>query len=535
MLIRTATPYVYRYLHRAFLTCLVPVPACAALVLSLSGQLDNPEGLSIDRVDYSFQDIAQGCVLLSVVAASLHLVRIDAGRWFRAMTGVLVAGYLARTTVFLLLMPHATESTVAAIRIYGSAVDLLCLSLFYAVMWSLTAGLRLEANKMWRDVSLRLPVMALVVCVLLALHAVPLTSRMMTEIDSEGTMVGGLLFVFVCMVGAANITALQATETEFRQKTAIEFAGQSRALGAMATLAGTLSCVVCGAYTVMFAANRLLGARIGGLGVPFWLGAVLCFFAILGYRLGQRLRRLGRRHLAYVLRSPEVLVPGSFSLYLRSFDEDEPFAVNRWGQRPQSGMVSFLATGRTEEEQFAAALKRVGPLVAVDADGRRVPYVGAVRMAPLGDDWREKVLEFMLNARLVVVALGTSEGVMWELAAALRRLPPERVLLVVSMSGGEYNTFRESAYATVSSLLAEASHAPWQPPPLPDYKGHDGYHPSWTAMKGLISFSANWEPVFIPVRIAEAQFITRDKPYAAFKKSLRLPLRRLRAYERRTR
>ncbi|TQM84612.1 hypothetical protein FHX81_7067 [Saccharothrix saharensis] len=82
----------------------------------------------------------------------------------------------------------------------------------------------------------------------------------------------------------------------------------------------------------------------------------------------------------------------------------------------------------------------------------------------------------------------------------MRVLPPERLILVVTMDREAYERFRIAAAGTVG---AHASRNPrdngeeWTPPPLPAYAGDGGIR---SAVRALIFFSPDWRGHFVPVR-----------------------------------
>ena len=84
----------------------------------------------------------------------------------------------------------------------------------------------------------------------------------------------------------------------------------------------------------------------------------------------------------------------------------------------------------TIEQELTRVLSRVGPVVAIGRPGDSLPELGAARLYARDDEWRAKVSELMLRARLVVIRAGPTPGLQWEIEEASRLLPPERVVLV---------------------------------------------------------------------------------------------------------
>lgn len=228
---------------------------------------------------------------------------------------------------------------------------------------------------------------------------------------------------------------------------------------------------------------------------------VLSMVGVGAFDRSRKLFLMGRRHLKLAVASPDVLYPGSYVLYLRSFEDDEERAavqeqLTRPGEDGFGGLIGLVISSRDEEEHIADALRPVGPLVAVGAPGLP-PFAGAVRMSLPETSWRQSVGQLMRRARLVTLTLGSSAGTMWELAEALRTLPPQRLLLLVPgmMDPGEYEAIRAGNERALRELPESARNPTWKwgtPPSLPDHDEPDRADP----LIGLVHFSADWEPTF---------------------------------------
>lgn len=257
--------------------------------------------------------------------------------------------------------------------------------------------------------------------------------------------------------------------------------------------------VICGlgAFSIVIS---LLYIRdvLGGAG-PTWriyihLGTLL--IGVGEIAAGNFILRISLRHFAKTIYSPQDLDSGPFVLYLRSFGDDPRLAKIQPIPLISALVRGWFVPGSTEEEQLAAALMPVGPMVAVGAPGEKLPQVGAKRMYLPYENWQEPVRDLMLRARLVVLVLGPGAGTMWELTEAMCILPPERLLLVVPMEYEEYEKFQRAAAA---ELRIRAKHVlrdtgkHWSPPRLPDYTGHREIS---SRIQGLIYYSSDWEPTF---------------------------------------
>jgi hypothetical protein len=70
-------------------------------------------------------------------------------------------------------------------------------------------------------------------------------------------------------------------------------------------------------------------------------------------------------------------------------------------------------------------------LIAIGQPGEPLPTPGAARLYVRADEWREAVLSWMAQARLVILRAGCTPGVVWEIDAALSNVRAERLLLLI--------------------------------------------------------------------------------------------------------
>ena len=104
-------------------------------------------------------------------------------------------------------------------------------------------------------------------------------------------------------------------------------------------------------------------------------------------------------------------------LYLRSFHDDAlplPSVVS--ARRPF--LELFVPRGSDPfEEAVAWELAPYGPVVAVGRPGRSLASLGAARDHLADDEWQAGVIERMAAARAVVIAIGATRGLHWEIGA----------------------------------------------------------------------------------------------------------------------
>ena len=152
------------------------------------------------------------------------------------------------------------------------------------------------------------------------------------------------------------------------------------------------------------------------------------------------------------------------------------------------------------------------------------------------DEWQATVARLITRARLVVVTLGDSAGTMWELAEAMRVLPPQRLLLTVPrMSPEQYQAIRTRNIEDLRDVPAQKRNTTWTGgivPSLPD-KSALARSPSTT--EGLIHFSTDWQPSYVtlPPRSSMSAAVGYSLG-TDLRKALRSALTQLSAHERHT-
>lgn len=141
----------------------------------------------------------------------------------------------------------------------------------------------------------------------------------------------------------------------------------------------------------------------------------------------------GRRSLQHEAATAEEAMrrdPRPPVVYLRSFQDDgqaleAPFDPGGLGRR----IAALLL--RTPEQELADALAHVGPVIAIGKPGERLPELGAARLYVPHDAWQARVHALLDAAALVVLRVGSSPGVRWEIEQTLAHVPPTRRLFIL--------------------------------------------------------------------------------------------------------
>lgn len=174
---------------------------------------------------------------------------------------------------------------------------------------------------------------------------------------------------------------------------------------------------------------------------------------------------LYRRSLQHEARSAAQAMaedPRPPVLYLRSFQDDGRMLVTDQGGAAAEKLLGAL-TPTSAEEELAGTLERVGPVVAIGKPGEPLPELGAARLYVGHDVWQAEVNALMRQAALVVVRVGTSPGVLWEINQALEHLPRERLVLVMLGNAPLAPEIADRLAAVLGEALPAALPAP--PPP----------------------------------------------------------------------
>jgi hypothetical protein len=148
--------------------------------------------------------------------------------------------------------------------------------------------------------------------------------------------------------------------------------------------------------------------------VALVLGTLVAFpLAPYLLRRGRRLRAPSALELLRSDSRPPVLL-------LRSFQDEDL-------ENPTPRLFYILGRQRYEEA-LARALSAIGPPISIGQPGEDQPELGAARLYVSVNDWQPAVLHFMRHARLVVIIVGRSSGVWWEIAGAARNVVLHRLL-----------------------------------------------------------------------------------------------------------
>jgi len=192
-------------------------------------------------------------------------------------------------------------------------------------------------------------------------------------------------------------------------------------------------------------------------------------------------------------------------VYLRPFEDDFVTA--------QTFGTSDSYSLKTEEECLAEVMNEIGPFVAIGRPGEQLPEVGAYRKYAQDETWRQEVTNLLSVAQLVILRLGTTAGIEWELGTTLRLVEPLRLLLLVP---GEldYKVFCGQYASLFPAGLPQSISSKWSRWSRPGFSVFD-----------VIYFASNWTPSWAPLE-SSLLYIGMNPFKAALKSTLAPVVRR---------
>jgi hypothetical protein len=110
------------------------------------------------------------------------------------------------------------------------------------------------------------------------------------------------------------------------------------------------------------------------------------------------------------------------------------------------------------EETIAWQVAPYGPVVAIGRPGRSLRSLGAARDHLADDVWRQGVAERMAAARAIVVIIGATEGLHWEVAQLITGGHMDRVVFVFPPVTED--VLRDRWRSTADAMVASGAQVP---------------------------------------------------------------------------
>ena len=243
------------------------------------------------------------------------------------------------------------------------------------------------------------------------------------------------------------------------------------------------------------------------------LSVVIFVLVVVAWRVWRRSRQYSAVDADEAMRRD----PRAPVLYLRSFADDGQALLGEHSKWLRRG--ANLAAPVNAEQEIADILDAIGPVVAIGKPGEPLPELGAARLYVTDDQWQAKVGELMRMARLVVLRVGSTPGLLWEIEQALEHLPRQRVVFAL-LGGSVVAPALLARLAPVlgpsfEAALPEASPAAWSRALYRDPRRRIG---------GLVFFAADGSAHAVAVRRWPLQW--QDFGFMLLARSQAAPLRR---------
>ncbi len=211
--------------------------------------------------------------------------------------------------------------------------------------------------------------------------------------------------------------------------------------------------------------------------LPWQLRLCGYFFGLGFLRASVKLFVRGRRIAAPT--ANEVLVEDARApiLYLRSFTTDS----HELSAGPKHGFMRAFPDERFEE-LLVLMFERLGPVIAIADPKASLTDLGAARFHSSDGDWQQKILAQLSQSQLVLIATGSSPGLVWEIEETIKTVLPTRILFVFT----EFNE-RETGRKSLAFQTFRDAIGPLLPRGLPNDIGDAIF----------IRFSSDWEPILV--------------------------------------
>ncbi|CAM1344499.1 hypothetical protein [Tenacibaculum amylolyticum] len=127
-----------------------------------------------------------------------------------------------------------------------------------------------------------------------------------------------------------------------------------------------------------------------------------------------------------------------FVLYLRPFDFDEDDQIKNIGGISHTG----FEVKKTIESQISSAFKKVGKVISISNPKLDLQVLGSTKYKANQDNWKESVEQLIRESQIVVVTLGTSDSIIWEIITCLRVKEPREILFINPLFEERYDIKR---------------------------------------------------------------------------------------------
>lgn len=168
-------------------------------------------------------------------------------------------------------------------------------------------------------------------------------------------------------------------------------------------------------------------------------------------------------------------------VYLRSFLFDG--CLSQDDSREYAASFGISLPYASEEEKITKCFFEIGPVIAIGNPKEALPELGAIRLYVSHDDWKTVVTDLIQRARFVILRIGTTKGLVWEIDNVIKNCAPEVVLLFNPSVGDVKKKGKKNHKPDLYEDFRQLVNSKF-PHPLPEEMGGARF----------IFFNENWVP-----------------------------------------
>ncbi|MBW1298122.1 hypothetical protein [Aquimarina litoralis] len=168
-------------------------------------------------------------------------------------------------------------------------------------------------------------------------------------------------------------------------------------------------------------------------------------------------------------------------VYFRSFKDDKKTSRsqnNKLFVKLLSPLFGSINNLNSEEEQLSRACGEFGPFIALSNPKKVFQNLGATKIKTENTEWQQKVIDLINKAQLVIIRVGVTSGLWWEVDTVLQRKNPENILFLLPNDPELYYDFKAEIEEKTEVVLPE------------NYKPRNIYYQSFSA---VLTFDSQWE------------------------------------------
>jgi TM2 domain-containing membrane protein YozV len=182
---------------------------------------------------------------------------------------------------------------------------------------------------------------------------------------------------------------------------------------------------------------------------PFWICVLLVFF--VAFRQGIRQIHRGLAMGAVGAHAAMLMDKRAPVVYIRSFMLD--------------GQLPGLYGAFTVEQELCTLMARFGPVVAIGKPGEPFPELGAARVYTSDDEWQTTIVDYFNRAGHVLVQVGPTANLWWEIDQARECVPLDRLLIVLLGQQADTAGFTDALESRFGPMVRPPGNRPmrWSP------------------------------------------------------------------------